>query len=77
MVNQYFSFSNGDTTDVDEVESEGFRFLMLQVCQNSMKEVLNMLVADKTISRLYPQLRKLVAVALVHPMSTAKCERAF
>ena len=71
-----------DTSDVDEAavkaEWEGFRFLMFHnYCQSSMKEVLKMLVADRTISHLYPQLRKLTTIALVLPMSTAKCERAF
>ena len=54
----------GDTADVDEAvvkaEWEGFRFLMLHnYCQSSMKEVLKLLVADRIISHLYPQVRKL------------------
>ena len=75
-------YGKGDNTDVDvdtlKAEWEGFRFLMLQTCrQLSMKDVLKMLVADKTISHLYPQLRKLAAIAIVLPVSTAECERAF
>lgn len=44
--------------DVDETtlkaEEEGFRFLMLQnYCHSSMKEVVKVLVADRTVSHLY------------------------
>ena len=42
-----------------------------------MNEVLKLLVSDKTISHLYPQLRKLATIALILPVSTAECERAF
>ena len=75
-------YGQGDTPDVDvaalKAEWEGFRFLMLQTySQNTMKEVLKILVADRTISHLYPQLRKLAAIVLVLPVSTAECERAF
>ena len=75
-------YGKEDTADVDEAavkaEWESFRFLVLQnYCQSLMKEVLKMLVADRTISHLYPQLRKLATIALVLPMSTAECERAF
>ena len=61
-------YGKGDTADVDEdvviAEREGFRFLMLQnYCQSSMKEVLKLLVADRTMSHLYPQLRKLATIA--------------
>lgn len=71
-----------DNPDVDvdtlKAEWEGFRFLMLRTYrQLSMIDVLKVLVADKTISHLYPQLRKLAAIALVLPVSTAECEQAF
>ena len=42
-----------------------------------MNEVLKLLVSDKTISHLYPQLRKLATIALILPVSTVECERAF
>ena len=75
-------YGQGDTPDVDvaalKAEWEGFRFLMLQTySQSTMKEVLKILVADRTISHLYPQIRKLAAITLVLPVSTAECERAF
>ena len=75
-------YGKGDIPDVDvealKAEWEGFKFLMLQTYhQKSMKDVLKILVADKTISHLYPQLRKLAAISLVLPVSTAECERAF
>ena len=68
--------------DVDvaalKAECEGFRFLMLQnYSQNTTKEVLKILVVDRTISHLYPQLQKLAAIALILPVSTAECERVF
>ena len=72
----------GDQADVDEptlkMEWDGFKFFMEQSFkEKSMNEVLKLLVGDKTISHLYPQLRKLAAVALILPISTAECERAF
>ena len=75
-------YGQGDTPDVDvaalKAEWEGFRFLMLQTySQSTMKEVLKVLVADRTISHLYPQLRKLAEIVLVLPVSTAECERAY
>ena len=61
-----------------KAEWEGFKFLIVQSNkQTSMKEVLKLLVSDKTISRLYLQLGKLAAIALILPISTAECERAF
>lgn len=75
-------YGKGDNPDVNidalKVEWEGFKFFMCNTyCQNSMKAVLKMLVADRTISHLYPHLRKLAAIALVLPVSTAECESAF
>lgn len=75
-------YGKGDNPDVDidalKVEWEGFKFLMFDTyCQSHMKEVLKLIVADRTTSHLYPQLRKLAAIALVLPVSTAECKRAF
>ena len=75
-------YGKGDNPDVNvdalKVEWEGFKFLMCDTYrQNSMKAVLKILVADRTVSHLYPQLRKLATIALVLPVSTAECERAF
>ena len=75
-------YRRGDTPDVDvaalKAEWEGLRFLMLQnYSQNTTKEVLKILVAGRTISHIYPQLRKQAAIALILPVSTAECERAF
>lgn len=74
-------YGKGDNPDVNtdtlKVEWEGFKILIYDTYrQNSMKEMLKTLVADRTIAHLYPQLRKLAEIALL-PISTAECERAF
>lgn len=47
-----------------KVEWEGFKFLMRDTYrQSSMRAVLKILAADRTISHLYPQLQKLAAIA--------------
>lgn len=72
-------YGKGDNPDVDvevlKAEWEGFRFLMLQTYHLlSMKDMLKVLLVDKTISHLYPQLRKLAAIVLILPVSTVECE---
>lgn len=61
-------YGRGDNPDVNiddlKVEWEGFKFLMRDTYrQSSMRAVLKMLVTDRTISHLYPQLQKLAAIA--------------
>ena len=62
-------YGRGNNPDVNiddlKVEWEGFKFLMRDTyCQSSTKAVLKMLVADRTIYYLYPQLPKMAAVLL-------------